>query len=86
MYQHARQSYGVFDLKQDPFFDEDLSACDEDIRTCEDEHAMKTRWVMHLIHQEFDVVREVWLSEQPGGPFDLAETRQVLENAKEAVE
>ena len=52
--------------------EDDLHARGKEIRTDQDEHAMKTRWVKQKIHREFDVVREAWLAEQPEAPVDLA--------------
>ena len=51
--------------------EDDLLARGKENRTEKDEHAMKTRWVKQMIHREFDVARNAWLSEQPEVPVDL---------------
>ncbi|MCP3882436.1 MAG: hypothetical protein GY701_29185, partial [Sulfitobacter sp.] len=71
---------------------EDLLARGKEIQAEGDETTMKCRWVKQQLHGEFDVVREVWLTEQAEAPVDLdihgsvdeADHASIIREAEEA--
>ncbi len=71
---------------------EDLRARGKEIQAEGDEATMKCRWVKQQLHGEFDIVREVWLTEQAEAPVDLdihgsvdeADHASIIREAEEA--